>query len=201
MNQIMNCLLKPQNFDDWERKSFTIIDQFLPEQVAKNLCFEFQDRNLFKPAQIGRSGNNAALTQNIRSDSIRWIDLKENAPEVLLTVDQLKLELNQNLFLGLDDFECHLAHYQDGQHYDFHIDEPQTGFSFTSRSVSFVLYLNPNWQPTHAGRLLIQDKNGLLTIEPLWNRAVLFDSKTVLHAVEKSLAPRQSLTGWFRNRR
>lgn len=201
MNPNMNCLLKPHHFDQWEQNSYILIENFLPQETAEALLGMFADLDLFQSAQIGRSNTEASKTKSIRSDRIRWVELESLLPDAHRVIEQIRNELNENLFLGIQQFESHLAHYEDGQFYDFHFDEHQSGFAFTSRAVSMVVYLNKNWLPEHQGRLLIKSDQRQIAIEPTWNRAILFDSKKILHAVEKSLAPRHSLTGWFRNRR
>lgn len=70
------------------------------------------------PAGVGR-GATQEVRETIRGDQIQWIDpgQAEACDQYLAAMDQLRLAINQGLFLGLEDFECHFALYPPGAFY------------------------------------------------------------------------------------
>lgn len=171
-----------------------------PLQNLLNFAENSWQAGQFKEAATGR-GSEQEVRRQIRNDSILWLDW--NSPDLLPwqnLLQQLQMELNQGLMLGIQAFEAHLARYAEGQYYDEHIDQPRAqSFLHGERIISFVLYLNQDWKEDHGGQLQIRDHEGALhLIEPRWGRLALFDSKEILHQVLLSKRVRWSLTGWFR---
>ena len=82
--------------------------------------------------------------ERIRGDQIWWLDREEGSviEKVFLQFDQLKDDLNQSLYLGLFDFECHLAQYKSGSAYERHYDRP---LASKRRKLTVTLYLNKGW--------------------------------------------------------
>jgi hypothetical protein len=59
----------------------------------------------------------------LRGDVIRWLDESEATDRSFLTMmEELRIGLNQQLFLGLFHYECRYAVYGVGAHYDRHLD-------------------------------------------------------------------------------
>jgi SM-20-related protein len=178
------------------------IEDSLPNDLLVELKAEALRRSemgLFQPAKVGRS-QLQALKSSIRSDSIHWIDFNDPIfHRIRFELEELRLNLNQNLFLGLQDFEGHLACYAEGQSYEEHLDQPQLQSPLHGeRILSFVLYLNENWSLESGGELCLNLPTGLLKIEPLWNRLMLFRSNEIRHSVQLAKMSRWTLTGWFR---
>jgi SM-20-related protein len=157
-----------------------------------------------RPARIG-SGSRAQEHQEIRSDRIQWQDFPPES-KIYAALNDLKLELNRHFYLGLQQWECHFSHYAPGSHYDWHRDQgtasstSPTPSSFANkeaqlkRAITFIFYLNPNWQDGHGGELEIEGEPAL---SPLAGRLVLFRSSMIRHRVRITNADRWSLTGWF----
>jgi SM-20-related protein len=63
----------------------------------------------------------------------------------LAWMETVRLGLNQRLFLGLFDYECHYASYAPGAFYKKHFDtfKNQINPAQPNRVLSTVLYLNP----------------------------------------------------------
>lgn len=164
--------------------------------ALKALALKKWENKLFSPASIGRGSEKQHLS-NIRGDEIIWLD---PAPKLVANlVESLMNQINESLWLGLTNYETHFARYDQNAGYDEHIDQsahknPLTGI----RVISFILYLNENWQKADAGELHIRYQNSSHLIEPIWGRLVLFKSDKVPHAVLASKAERWSLTGWLR---
>ncbi|MES2964077.1 MAG: 2OG-Fe(II) oxygenase [Bdellovibrionota bacterium] len=157
-------------------------------------------RGEFKLAGVGR-GEQTKTALDIRRDEICWIESEQGtvARNFLAALEQLRVTLNRELFLGLHDFEAHFAAYPPGGFYDRHIDRFK---SDDARTISAVLYLNENWQRADGGELAIFDSSGeSKNVEPRLGTLVLFESATVEHAVLESKAERWSIAIWFRRQK
>jgi len=167
--------------------------------ALKKLALEKWSSGEFQPAKVGRSSEQQRAAQ-IRSDWTSWADLQDPRLQSFASqIENLQKLLNENLYLGIKQFECHFARYAEGQSYEEHIDQPRLkSFLHGERVISFVLYLNENWQEKDGGQLSLRHTSTEILVEPRWGRLVLFRSDTVPHAVLASKAERWSLTGWFR---
>jgi SM-20-related protein len=150
----------------------------------------------FKRAGIGHG----AETQNaIRRDEILWLDreMATAAQQILWSkIDELKQAFNRSLFLGLTKFEGHYAVYPKGGFYKRHLDRFQ---DHSDRMISFVLYLNQDWQMQDGGHLRIyHDREAPTDIDPLGGTMVCFLSADSEHEVLLNHAPRFSFSGWFK---
>ena len=70
-----------------------------------------------------------------------------------------------------------------------------------NRMVTTVLYLNPQWQASWGGQLVIYNEEAsekLATITPEMGKLVVFMSEQIPHEVLPTLEPRGSIAGWFR---
>ncbi|MDN7125580.1 2OG-Fe(II) oxygenase [Pseudidiomarina terrestris] len=185
--------------DQLAQAGYVIVPNFL----AREHCQQLYDYALNLPAQgwqqagIGRA-DNYTTNSAVRQDKIRWLRADyhyENA--YLRMMDQLRLELNRELFMGLFDYECHLAHYPPGAFYRKHLD------AFKGRSnriLTTVFYLNPDWQEQDGGQLVIYGERGevLETVLPEAGKLVVFLSDVFVHEVLPGARDRFSITGWYR---
>lgn len=183
-------------------KKFAVIDNFLPLNLYRKLCFESRRQHLeglTRPAKIGRLSS-SRLNKKIRGDKIRWI-CKTDSPvaihPVFDTFEELRLHLKQNLFLPLHDTEHHLAVYPPGGFYKRHLDCHR---NLNNRVITFILYLNRrNWSHKNGGQLKVWfDEDETEQFLPIGNRLILFSSADFYHAVLPCTAERYSFTGWFR---
>jgi SM-20-related protein len=116
--------------------------------------------------------------------------------ELLLDLEQLRLQLNQELFLGLFELELHYAWYPPGASYARHVDQPSGS---TARRMSLILYLNESWESDAGGELeLYDEQGGCRRVEPLSGRLVCFLTQGREHAVAAAHRDRFSVSGWFR---
>ena len=145
------------------------------------------------------AGIGAAHSTNlaIRGDRTHWLSSENSAVEadVLGMLDRLRCALNQTLWLNLASVEAHFAHYAPGTGYARHKDVFQHD---AQRVISFVLYLNPEWQPADGGRLELYLPEGVQFVPPTSRSAVLFVSADIEHAVERTNRDRYSIAAWFR---
>lgn len=182
---------------------FYISDAFLDVtcyQELKNTLKHTYCNGDFKLAKVGQAlSANQQLT--IRNDQIFWLD--EAMPNFAVQayfnkMQAIQTELNQSLFLGLNNIEAHFAVYQPGRFYKKHVDQFKGNLD---RRISCVYYLNDNWQPEHGGELILYDKNDhcLIRVEPKGNRFICFNSD-LPHEVSVAHHIRYSIAGWLKVR-
>ncbi|WP_339737082.1 2OG-Fe(II) oxygenase [uncultured Maricaulis sp.] len=149
-------------------------------------------------AGIGRASDHE-LVREIRRDKTRWFDGSSPAQRRWLGfAEDLRLELNQRLALGLFSFEAHYAVYEPGGFYRRHLDSFRGA---RNRILSSVLYLNPDWQAGDGGLLRLYDERDdsvIADIIPEHGTFAVFLSEEIPHEVTPALAPRFSIAGWHR---
>ena len=189
-------------FQDIQAHGFSSLDNLIDQHTVRKLV-KWSDilraENQFVPAKV--SGEKILNTQ-IRGDSTYWLDpLHPTAEwsELKHFLDQLQSQLNEKFFLGIKQYECHLAYYPVGAFYKKHLDRLSTN---SSRLFTFILYLNENWNEGDGGELVVFDKQGLeiKRLSPLAGRLVGFMSDEFPHEVLPSIRPRLSFTGWMHNK-
>lgn len=175
------------------------LEQVIPlDQLSLMNQFFEQQLHHFRPAAIGSQGVRQRAA-GIRSDFTYWLDPLA-PPEAfqwpILFLNNLKTELNQQCFLGIKEFECHLAHYPAGAFYQKHLDRFNND---SSRVISFVFYLNQSWSQDLGGELVIYQPEGemITTISPAPGSLVCFLSHDFPHEVKVSRGERRSFTGWM----
>ncbi len=165
--------------------------------ALKTELLQQQQAGLFHAAGIGR-GVNQAHNSNIRGDSICWLEPSFDIGAIYLErMNELRQLLNRHFFLGLRTFEAHYAHYQQGSHYQRHVDRHQ---DYDARVISSVCYLNEDWPLDAGGELQLYSANNefLLTLPPSAGTLVLFMSADMPHEVLAAQRSRYSIAGWFR---
>lgn len=198
-HQFPSELLLDQIADALAGRGFIILDQPLPTSMVNglldNLCAQ---QSAFKPAGVGRQGE-YQRNGDIRGDTIQWLEPGDSAvTEFLRWMDKLRLGINQRLYLGLFDYECHYAVYPPGAFYQKHRDAFRGS---AGRKLSTVLYLNPDWDLVAGGELVLYDEAGeeqLIRLAPECGKLVLFLSEDFPHEVLPATRSRQSIAGWFR---
>jgi SM-20-related protein len=179
-----------------------IRDQFIaPWQVRSLLdCAQArQAQGEFAAARIGNDASRQRRT-DIRGDFTCWLREPLHPVERLLleNLEQLRLELNREAYLGLFELELHYARYPPGSGYARHLDQPRGA---TQRKVSLALYLNTEWRPLAGGALRIfAATDAFRDIEPIAGRLVCFLTEGCEHAVLPAHRERWSISGWFRAR-
>ncbi|NYT38967.1 2OG-Fe(II) oxygenase [Allopusillimonas soli] len=186
-------------------QGWIMLDSHLPQPLVSQLHEAAVDawaRGEFRPAQVGATSQ-PVHRPSIRGDTILWLDESKAAPPCrtfLQWAHALQQYLNRNLFLGLKRAEFHFARYDAGFGYQKHFDQHR-GQAF--RQISLTLYLNPSWDASGGGDLVLYDPQDaaheIQRIQPHFGRMVLFRSALIPHAVLPCTRPRWSLTGWMRN--
>jgi SM-20-related protein len=191
--------IRPQ-LDQLVQHGYVIVPNFIdPDRAEQIYHYALQlGPGDWQQAGIGRADQYTTNTA-VRQDKIRWLQPDFATEAAYLSImDELRLLINYELFMGLFDYECHLAHYPPGAFYRKHVD------AFKGRSnriLTSVLYLNPDWQPNDGGELVIYaDDGGVLeTVLPQAGQLVLFLSERFVHEVLPGQRDRFSITGWFRH--
>lgn len=152
----------------------------------------------FRAAGVG-GGERPQVRREIRGDRIAWWQQPQCPAEaaLLARLEALRVVLNRQLLLGLEDFECHYAIYDTGAGYVRHLDRSPHG---AERVVSLVLYLNLGWRRGDGGELVLALPGGEARVEPRAGTLVAFLSEELPHEVRPANRPRLSLAGWFRRR-
>ncbi|NVK31563.1 MAG: 2OG-Fe(II) oxygenase [Gammaproteobacteria bacterium] len=187
--------------DDLADKGFSVRDDILTTDILDPL-YGFMSANgpeRFEDAGIGR-GAGHQIAKAIRGDKIHWLDLEQPyAAPYLRFMSELRLKINRALFMGLFDYEAHLARYPAGQVYRKHVD------AFVGRSnrvLTTVAYLNKHWSASAGGQLRVYSPNDaeqvFQTVEPHYGRLVCFLSTDFSHEVLPAKLERWSIAGWFR---
>lgn len=188
--------------DDLVEHGWSQQDAFLPEDLVLELASECRARaaqGILLPAGTGH-GAATAVREGLRGDRIQWLEAGQSAAcdSYLQIMETLRLALNRDLYLGLEDYECHFALYPPGAFYQKHLD---CFHDDDCRTVSVIVYLNQAWLPEHGGALRLHpDGQREQYIVPLANRLALFLSADIPHAVLAPTRDRLSLTGWFKRR-
>lgn len=171
-----------------------IIEDALPKELINALHQQaHSEQSSFNQAKIGRQ-NDTQLETNIRSDKTKWFN-GETQPECdyLALMEQLREQINRSFYLGLFDYECHFARYNEGDFYKKHLDAFK---GKSNRVFTTVCYLNT---PSSGGELIIYNKQDeYQRVIPKAGTLVCFESERFPHEVLAASDTRYSIAGWFR---
>ncbi len=189
--------------DSLATHGFAIEDNFLSLREVREIKTVFEihkDQDRFKKAGIGKADEHQ-LNKTIRGDYIKWIDPNHAFAPVqgyLSKINDLIEYLNKTCYLGIQDYESHFTIYPSGSFYKRHLDQfRDTG----NRKISFICYLNEDWQPAYGGQLRMYLPKGHKDVMPLAGRLACFVSSEIEHEVIKCTQPRYSITGWMLNQK
>lgn len=183
-------------------RGYAVLPGAMPEGGWRRLRAEAEHLladNAFSAARIGR-GDGVRNESGIRGGSVCWLNTSMPAGEAFMCwMDGLRVSLNRDLFLGLETFEAHYAHYPTGAFYGTHFDRH---LHSNARVVSAVIYLNSYWPADAGGELVIYDAHDAprLSLAPEGGTLVLFMSDDTPHEARKATRERWSIAGWFRTR-
>ncbi|MCC6074453.1 2OG-Fe(II) oxygenase [Pseudomonas sp. GCM10022188] len=194
--------LSARILDDLAERGWSVQSDALPPGLAGALAAECRRRHAagaLARASVGR-GSGQLVDEGIRGDHIQWLGRGETpaTDQYLDLLDELRATLNRELFLGLEDYECHFALYPPGSFYRRHLDRFRDD---DRRTVTTVCYLNADWQAEHGGALRIELPDGEeRDVLPAAGTLVVFMSADFPHEVLAASRERLSLTGWYRRR-
>lgn len=177
-------------------QGFAVVDDFLDEHQVN----EILELGLFTSGKLRQAGigkETKQINEAIRGDNIQWIEKSSASPPLSLYfnyLDELRVFLNENLFLSLKDSEVHLAQYPAGAFYKRHLDQFK---SDDHRKLSVILYLNVGWTETEGGQLRMYPKKEIVDFLPKAGRLICFRSDLIEHEVLPATRERLSITGWL----
>ncbi|MAD02772.1 2OG-Fe(II) oxygenase [Pseudoalteromonas shioyasakiensis] len=189
-------LISDSYLDAIEQAGYAVVENAIDENLIADLiadCYRINPH--FHTAGIGRL-TDQQIDKTVRKDKTFWFDSSSQAQiTYLATMEAIKTQLNRSFYLGLFDYECHYAKYQQGDFYKKHFD------AFKGRSnriFTTVCYLNT---PESGGELVIykpKSKDIEIVIKPQAGLLVMFESERFMHEVLPAHDVRYSIAGWFR---
>ena len=207
-NNVTDC---PQGPDIYARIALSLADQgwcvtpdFLAPRLIGELIGEAEriwNAGGFRHAGVGRDSD-LHINPEVRTDHVRWLvpQAGSDAQRLYLqALEELRQAINRELYLGLFEFEGHLAIYTPGSYYRKHLDQFR---GIGLRTVTCILYLNRDWVAEDGGQLRLytdpDEPSRYEEILPLGGQLVTFLSARFLHEVLPARRQRISITGWFR---
>ncbi|HET8839041.1 MAG TPA: 2OG-Fe(II) oxygenase [Flavobacteriaceae bacterium] len=192
---------------DLQERQYSVCDGFFDLEEVSELRESLHRKHVlsqFKKAAIG-SKTNEIVERTVRGDFIFWLNEAEADPSenrFFRKINELTNYLNRTCFMGILHKEFHYAIYPAKTFYKRHLDTFQND---DRRKLSFVCYLNEDWNAKNGGELVLYpQKDGtenVVEILPLAGRVVIFESQVLEHEVKPVLAcERLSITGWFKTR-
>ena len=184
-----------QILQEIERNGYALVSNLISSEDLRTMNLFFDDhRGDFTPAMVGSKENKQRL-ETVRGDFTYWIDSMDPVKpfdQLVKFMNLLREEVNKKFYLGLQQFECHLAFYPVGTFYKKHLDRHEVN---STRTLSFVFYLNE----TIGGELVLYNKNNELikTVEPHAGTFICFISDEFPHEVKPAVTERRSFTGWM----
>lgn len=190
--------------DDLASKGWCVRENFLPLALCESLMADLkrlQQSGDLKAAGIGR-GSAHMQARDIRTDQTHWLNDESSAQSACLALmNDLRLQLNKTLYLGLQYYEAHYAAYQAGGFYKKHLDSFK---GQKNRILSTVMYLTPDWQESDQGHLVLYDavdqEREIGRVLPRQGTLACFLSEDIPHEVLPPARERISIAGWFRAR-
>ena len=186
--------------DELAENDYVVVDDFIDTGLYDKIASFFEEKmemNDLEKAGIGSLGLHT-IDKKVRGDYVYWLnpDLDVALTPYFKMIDELMIQIKRLCFVSLSDFECHLAYYPAGTFYKKHVDQFKER---NNRMISFVVYLNPDWQQGDGGELVIYKDDKTITVAPIKSRLILFKSADVLHEVALTNKARMSITGWMLN--
>jgi len=182
------------------KTGYVVVKDALPSGCWQDLQIEAEHLLTGAAFARGRIGHGGTIHEDgaTRRDSLCWLDPGMPAGGTYLRwMNELRLVLNRELFLGLTAFEAHYAHFPVGAFYGAHLDRYQDS---NARVLSAVFYCNEDWPADAGGEFVLYDDQGApcLTLAPRGGTLILFLSAGALHEAKAARRARWSIAGWFR---
>jgi len=198
-----------QAVQDIATQGYAVVDRFLPSHQIAQLAEIVKAKWLGGQMVSAKTGKAKLKHESIRGDYIAWLEDGVDATEQLALdayfrkMELMRLQLNMQLFMNVQELETHVALYPVGSVYQKHLDQFSHGATpqLQTRQLSAVLYLNKYWRQGHGGALrLYVDETEYVDLLPKAGRVVFFLSAKFWHEVLPATRERLSITGWFRTR-
>jgi SM-20-related protein len=185
----------------FDENGFFVVDNFCSlndARAARAAAQRMVDAQQLSPAGVSRAGS---VQPRIRGDLTTFLDeteLDAGFVGVVAALTDFQAALREQAWLTLPRRELQLGCYPgDGTGYARHLDAFRGASLIGHRRVTVVLWLNDGWQPEHGGCLQVTTDTGMVDVEPVLGRAIVFWSERVPHEVLPCFAPRFALTMWL----
>lgn len=196
------CYQNASIADDLVKQGWAVREGFFSQELCAALLEDMKAQDAagkLTAAAVGRD-RSQTFNENIRNDRTLWLSGRTEAPRLFLQgMEQLRLELNRDLFLGLFEYEAHYALYLPGGFYRKHLDSFRGA---KNRIVSTVSYLTPDWHENDGGHLVLyhpeKDDLPVRRVLPQAGTLAVFLSEEMPHEVLPPARERASIAGWFR---
>lgn len=202
MNTLPITPLFARIVDDLATHGWSQQNIFIPTDLTTELAKECRKRAQCGQLELAGIGRGVAkvVHAGIRGDQIQWLEPEQHVAvdRYLGLMEQMRVAINQTLFLGLEDFEGHFALYPPGAFYKKHLDRFRDD---DRRVVTCIAYLNEQWLPEQGGELrMYLDDQQTHDVVPQAGTLVVFMSVQLPHEVLPATRDRLSITGWLRRR-
>jgi SM-20-related protein len=151
-----------------------------------------------RAAKVGHGGEQR-VHAHIRGDTTQWLDqTADGSAEAtyLSLLQELRVQLNQRLFLGAEEVHALYACYAVGAFYARHSDRFHDS---DARVVSVVSYLNQDWRHEQGGALRLHLARGAVDVFPHASTSLCFLSE-IEHEVLPATRERLSIAAWLQTR-
>lgn len=182
-----------------EREGYSFVQSLLStEDLARMNTFFDSHKTQFQAAKVGSKDNRQRI-ESVRGDYTFWLDPMNPPAEfkkLFAFLNGLRDKINSRFYLGLQEYECHLAFYPPGTFYNKHLDRFEKN---SSRRLSFIFYLNSEWSEENGGELVFYDQQGKIIRKfyPMPGSFITFLSDEFPHEVKAGNKERRSFTGWM----
>lgn len=168
-----------------------IIDKFLNDDYAQKLYNDLPDPNAMpKSRDYLFSDKRELSTLDRHSDISKQLHAVFMSPEFAKFASTL---VGHEVFLDPEYIAAGFHAGSDGSFLDFHVDfNIHPVHDGWLRELNILLYLNPGWDESWGGELLLTDDpaNPTTAVEPLFNRLVIMEStEKSYHGYEKISFP------------
>ncbi len=112
--------------DTLAEQGWLVLPDFLSLEKVRELRGQAQAEwgaGGFRAAGVGR-GQELNVDESIRGDHVQWLERAESGAlaDYQAFMEDLRVNLNRSLYLGLVEFEAHFAVYPPGTFYRRHLD-------------------------------------------------------------------------------
>ena len=185
---------------------FCVVDNLVPLEVAERTFEEirnsFEIPGKFTPGKLSNGAlNRVRSLDGIRGDSVMWLDCtsEENVflSQVAKQMNKLALSLyhaNGVAMNRVSKSKIMVSCYDgNGKAYKRHIDSARDG----SLKLTFIYYLNKDYEEKQGGCLRIHNDTGSIDIRPELGTLVIFRSDKLVHEVLPTYRRRFAFTTWY----
>jgi len=198
------------DLEQLNQEGYLIKDRFLGDHESvvdvNKEAVDLFDKGSFRQSKMSH-GKEAWTDNKVRGDSILWLnnrsDYRQHYPflyNLLCRMDTLRLELNKACDLRSEHTQTHLAVYPGGgSRYFRHLDASSSG---SKRRLTMLYYMNYEWKPIDGGQLRMylpkaDHHVAIKDVDPIGDRLLLFQSRTVEHEVLPAFSNRFAMSMWL----